>query len=69
MDAVEKPYASRSPVDRRCPFDRRVIDLGPKHPMKERRKNSNDRRRGWEDRYGWERISKWSSTPLTPDKP
>jgi len=48
--------------------DRRLNDKGP--PVwEEKREHKKDRRKGWEDRYGWERISKWSSSPIFPDLP
>ena len=62
-------YNKRSPIDRRSPVDRRILDMGPGYPGLERRINIKDRRRGWEDRYGWERISKWSSSPIYSDLP
>ena len=62
-------FVQRSPVDRRSTIDRRVLDMGPGYPGTERRVNLKDRRRGWEDRFGWERISKWSSSPIYSDLP
>ena len=69
MTQAENVYIKRSPSDRRSPVDRRILDMGPTYPMQERRKNAKDRRRGWEDRYGWERISRWSSSPIFSDLP
>jgi len=49
--------------------------MGPGYPGPEKREKKKkkvdlkDRRRGWEDRYGWERISKWSSSPIYSDLP
>ena len=62
-------FTRRSSVDRRTPMDRRVLDMGPGYPGRERRLTLRDRRRGWEDRFGWERISKWSSSPIYSDLP
>ena len=62
-------YIKRSPIDRRSPVDRRILDMGPGYPGQDKREDRSDRRRGWEDRYGWERISKWSSSPIFPDLP
>ena len=62
-------YETRSPIDRRSAVDRRVVDMGPGYPGTERRINIKDRRRGREDRYGWKRDSRWSSTPIYPDLP
>ncbi|NOX32588.1 MAG: hypothetical protein GXP56_02455 [Deltaproteobacteria bacterium] len=69
MALVKSVYAKRSLIDRRSPVDRRVLDMGPGYPGRQKRENKNDRRRGWEDRYGWERISKWSSSPVYSDLP
>lgn len=66
---VQSAYMRRSPIDRRSPVDRRILDMGPGYPGTERRVTIKDRRRGWEDRYGWERISKWSSSPIYSDLP
>ncbi|WDP88304.1 MAG: hypothetical protein HUN04_00485 [Desulfobacter sp.] len=66
---IKSIYIKRAPVDRRSPVDRRILDMGPGYPGTERRIKIKDRRRGWEDRYGWERISKWSSSPLYSDLP
>ena len=60
-------YVTRSPADRRTPVDRRIIDMGPGYPGKDKRACFNDRRRGWEDRFGWERTSKWSSSLIYSD--
>jgi hypothetical protein len=67
MQQTKTVYTSRSPVDRRNPVDRRILDMGPGYPGRERRASLKDRRKGWEDRYGWERVSKWSSTPMYSD--
>lgn len=71
MPQAKSVYAKRTPIDRRSPVDRRIVDMGPGYPESETRKNFKikDRRRGWEDRYGWERISKWSSSPIYSDLP
>ncbi len=65
----EDMYEKRCPVDRRSPVERRILDMGPGYPDNQLRKNKADRRKGWEDRYGWERISKWSSAPIFSDLP
>lgn len=62
-------HTKRSAIDRRSPVDRRIIDMGPGYPSGERRNKVKDRRKGWEDRFGWERISKWSSSPIYSDLP
>ena len=64
MQQAKTVYTQRSSVDRRTPVDRRVLDMGPGYPGNEKRADLKDRRQGWEDRYGWERVSKWSSSPL-----
>jgi len=71
MPHAKSVHTKRTPVDRRSPVDRRIIDMGPGYPGSEGRQNFKiqDRRRGWEDRYGWERISKWSSSPIYSDLP
>jgi hypothetical protein len=58
----------RSTSDRRSPIDRRVPDIGRQYPCDDRREGRIDRRKGWEDRYGWERISKWTSAPISKEK-
>ncbi len=67
MQQGKTVYMQRSPSDRRTPVDRRALDMGPGYPGKERRTGVKDRRRGWEDRHGWERVSKWSSSPIYCD--
>ncbi len=67
MQQTKTVFIQRSPADRRTPVDRRVLDMGSGYPGKERRTGAKDRRRGWEDRYGWERVSKWSSSPIYSD--
>jgi hypothetical protein len=69
MPHAKSVYTKRSLADRRSPVDRRILDMGPGYPGQERRTQIKDRRRGWEDRYGWERISKWSSSPTYSDLP
>ena len=71
MQNAKSVYGKRSPVDRRSLVDRRIIDMGPGYPGSESRKKIKikSRRKGWEDRYGWERISKWSSSPIYFDLP
>ena len=69
MIQLENAYAKRNLIDRRSLVDRRVLDMGPGYPGIEDRITIKDRRRGWEDRYGWERISRWSSSPVYPDLP
>jgi len=66
---TKSAYVTRSLVDRRAPVDRRILNMGAEYKKKENREYSKDRRRGWEDRYGWERISKWSSSPIYSDLP
>lgn len=68
MTQAKSVYAKRSPIDRRSPVDRRILDMGPRYPEQEKRCSLTDRRKGWEDRYGWERISKWSSSPRYSDQ-
>ena len=62
-------FVTRAPVDRRSPVDRRILDMGPGYPGADKRMRFKDRRRGWEDRYGWERISRYSSSPIYSDLP
>ncbi len=69
MAQTKSVFAKRSLVDRRSPVDRRILDMGPGYPGDENREDLKDRRRGWEDRYGWERISRWSSSPIYTDLP
>ena len=71
MPLAKSVFIKRSPADRRSPVDRRIIDMGPGYPGSESRKSLKikDRRRGWEDRFGWERISRWSSSPIYSDLP
>ncbi len=69
MSQAKSVYTKRTPVDRRSPVDRRILDMGPGYPGNCKRDDFKDRRRGWEDRYGWERISKWSSSPIYSDLP
>lgn len=63
MASTKSVYNSRSAVDRRSPFDRRILDMGPGYPGYDRRGKIKERRRSWEDRFSWERITKWSSAP------
>jgi len=69
MGQVQTIYTKRSPMDRRSPVDRRILDMGPGYPGADGRIIMKERRKGWEDRYGWERISKWSSSPIYSDLP
>jgi hypothetical protein len=69
MAQAKNVYERRSILDRRTPVDRRILDMGPGYPASQKREIQKDRRRGWEDRYGWERISKWSSSPIYSDLP
>ena len=71
MPYAKSVYTKRSPVDRRSPVNRRTLDMGPGYPGSEARQDFKvkNRRRGWEDRFGWERISKWSSSPIYSDLP
>ncbi len=54
--------SNRSATDRRSPVDRRILNLGPKHPYSEERKK--ERRSQWEKRSDWKLLSKWSSSPF-----
>lgn len=65
----EKVHVKRNLSDRRLSVDRRILDMGPGYPGSETRISIKERRRGWEDRYGWERVSRWSSLPVYPDLP
>lgn len=69
MAQTKSVYVKRIPVDRRSPVDRRILDMGPSYHGPERRVSKKNRRRGWEDRFGWERISRWSSSPTYSDLP
>lgn len=69
MLRTKSAYVTRSPVDRRSQVNRRILNMGSEYPGKENRECSKDRRRGWEDRYGWERINKWGSSPIYSDLP
>ncbi len=69
MLRTKSAYVTRSPVDRRAQGNRRILNIGSVYKGKENREYSKDRRMGWEDRYGWERISKWSSSPIYSDLP
>jgi hypothetical protein len=69
MAQTKSVFAKRSLVDRRTPVDRRVLDMGPGYPSDQIREDLKGRRHGWEDRYGWERISRWSSSPIYTDLP
>ncbi len=69
MAHAKSVHTKRQPVDRRSPVDRRIIDMGPGYPSGEKRVKLKDRRKGWEDRFGWERISRWSSSPIYTDFP
>lgn len=64
MSLSRQTTISRAIIDRRAPVDRRILDLGPGYPEIERREQLQDRRHGWEDRFAWERTSKWSSNPV-----
>jgi hypothetical protein len=54
---------NRTVIDRRLPIDRRTLNLGPKYPNGETRKE-NERRQHWEKRSEWKPLSQWSSSPL-----
>ncbi len=69
MSQIKSMYKKRSPADRRAPVDRRILDMGPRYSLSESRNIRADRRKGWEDRFGWERISRWSSSPIYSDLP
>lgn len=55
-----KEYIKRSILDRRTNKDRRTLNLGPLFPGKEQRITINRRRR-FEDRLGWQPLSRLSS--------
>lgn len=63
-----KAYIKRSPIDRRSSEDRRIIDMGPKAGGKERRIHK-DRRNCFEERFGWKRVTKWTSVPSDKNLP
>jgi len=69
MAQTKTIYHPRSAVDRRSPLDRRILDMGSEYTGYDRRKNTKDRRKSWEDRCDWKRISKWSSAPAFSDLP
>ncbi len=52
----KKEFIHRSPMDRRLPLNRRILNLGPRYPDKEKRMKQ-DRRQGWEDRFEWQRFN------------
>lgn len=58
----EKRYIKRSAIDRRSFLNRRILNLGPVNPCEDQRIKKY-RRKGWEDRLGWHRSSRWSSIP------
>ncbi|MDX2441577.1 MAG: hypothetical protein QNK40_13640 [Desulfobacterales bacterium] len=60
----EKQQMKRSVMDRRSFRDRRILNLGSVSPDIEQR-SMKDRRQGWEDRVGWQRLTRWSSFPST----
>ena len=66
---LKNAHVKRNLSDRRFSVDRRILDMGPGYPGSETRISIKERRRGWEDRYGWERVSRWSSLPVYPDLP
>jgi hypothetical protein len=49
---LPKKFIERSLLDRRPCIDRRVINLGPGNPGKDKRMGK-ERRKGWENRFGW----------------
>lgn len=59
-----KKYIKRSILDRRTNKDRRTLNLGPLFPGKEQRITRNRRQR-FEDRSGWQPLSRLSSFPNT----
>jgi len=59
----KKIYIKRSVIDRRSLLDRRMFDLGPKYPGKDRRMRQG-RRQGWEKRYEWESIDRLTDFPI-----
>ncbi len=63
-----KKYIKRSILDRRTNIDRRILNLGPLYPGKDRRILKNRRQR-FEDRCGWDPFSQWSSFPNTFKEP
>ncbi len=60
---TKNKLTNRSIIDRRLPLDRRTLNLGPKYPDNEARKEE-ERRQHWEKRSGWKPVSQWSSSPL-----
>jgi hypothetical protein len=56
----KKQFKKRSVMDRRSFLDRRILNLGPLYPGKERRE-IEERRIGWEDRVGWQPTNQWDS--------
>lgn len=60
----EKQYIKRSVMDRRSFLGRRVLNLGPVYPGKERRIKKN-RRQGWEDRVEWQPANQWNNFSST----
>ena len=59
----KKEYIKRSVIDRRSPLERRIFNFDPKYQGKERRMKQG-RRQGWEQRYEWESIDRFTSFPM-----
>lgn len=55
-----KNYIKRSSLDRRTNKERRTLNLGPLFPGEEQR-ISIDRRQRFEDRFGWQPLSRLGS--------
>jgi len=54
----------RRALDRRLSLDRRILNLGPLYPDKEKRMIKY-RRRGWEDRLGWTSLDRSTAFPIS----
>ncbi len=54
----KKQFIKRCALDRRSSLDRRILNLGPVYPGKEKR-TKKVRRKGWEDRLGWTALDRY----------